>query len=91
MSKEKYYYGLDRALILDKSLNPITSFNCGDNILCPTFFGYTWATITNENSLWATNDVNFFSIERVDGLYKLSFYGNNDTIEKIANWNIDDV
>ena len=88
---EKYHYGLLRGLILNKDFDPITQIFYGDRILCPTLFGYTWATITNENTLWATSDVHFFVMERIDGLYKLSFYGDNRVLESIAKWNIEDV
>lgn len=80
-NEEKYHYGLDRALILDKSLNPITSFNCGDNILCPTFFGYVWCKITNENTLYAESEKCFYVIEKKDDMYKLAFYGDKSIYE----------
>ena len=80
-NKEKYDYGMDRALILDTNFDPITDFVCGTDVLCPTFFGYVSCKITNEYNLWAESDNCFYSIEKKDDLYKLSFYSDKNILK----------
>lgn len=82
-NSEKYHYGLHRSLILNKDFDPITQIFYGDRVLCPTFFGYTWATISDDNSLWATNDTCFFMIERINGLYTLSLFGDKKILKMV--------